>query len=96
LTNLKVDGGMTVNNLLMQFQSNLLGIELTRPKIAETTALGVAYAAGLAIEFWQNLEELKNNWQEDKSWQSNMTDEERQQLFQKWQKAIEKSLNWEE
>ena len=96
LMNLKVDGGMTVNNLLMQFQADLLDIELTRPKITETTALGVAYAAGLAVGFWQNVEELENNWQKDKSWQSNMTDKKRQQFLQKWQKAVKKSLHWEE
>ncbi len=75
LTSLRVDGGMVHNHLLMQFQSDILGVPVVRPKISETTALGAAYAAGLAVGFWDNMEDLRNNWQIDQSWQPEMDEE---------------------
>jgi glycerol kinase len=94
LAELKVDGGMTKNNLLMQFQADILGIPVVRPRIAETTALGAAYAAGLAVGFWANLDELREIWQEDARFDPQMNDEERQSRLAVWKKAVSKSLNW--
>jgi glycerol kinase len=93
---LKVDGGMVVNELLMQFQADLLNVPVIRPKITETTALGAAYAAGLAVHFWDNIEELKTNWEIDKRWQPQMSAENRQQLYREWLKAVERTFNWVE
>ena len=81
LRSLKVDGGMVQNELLMQFQADILQVPVTRPKIAETTALGAAYAAGLAVGFWTNLEELRRNWQADQTWQPRMDEDRRERLF---------------
>ncbi|KEP73965.1 glycerol kinase, partial [Microbacterium sp. SUBG005] len=78
LAELKVDGGMTANDALMQFQADILGVPVVRPVVAETTALGAAYAAGLAVGFWDNLDDLRANWQEDKRWEPNMDDGERE------------------
>jgi glycerol kinase len=94
LTTLKVDGGMVYNNLLMQFQSDVLGFPVIRPQVAETTALGAAYAAGLATGFWQNLEELRNNWQIDRVWQPKMETTERDRYYTLWKKAVTKTFNW--
>lgn len=94
LSTLKVDGGMVVNDLLMQFQADILGVPVVRPRIAETTALGAAYAAGLAEGFWQSTEELKSNWSKDKQWDPQMEESERTQLYAKWKKAVEKTLSW--
>ena len=91
---LKVDGGMVVNEFLMQFQSDILGIPVIRPKIKETTALGAAYAAGLAIGFWKNKEELKANWSEDKRWVVKMDKKERKKLFKGWLKAVKRTFGW--
>jgi len=91
---LKVDGGMVKNELLMQFQADIIGKEVVRPVVTETTAMGAAYAAGLHIGFWRSVEELKQNWQVDKTWKPMMTDEERQILLSKWQKAINRSSGW--
>jgi glycerol kinase len=96
LKSLKVDGGMVHNNLLMQFQANILGVPVVRPKVAETTALGAAYAAGLAVGFWDNLDDLRSNWQIDKTWQPEMESDHRQQLFNQWKKAVERTFNWVE
>jgi glycerol kinase len=92
---LKVDGGMCVNELLMQFQADLLGVEVVRPQITETTALGAAYAAGLAVGFWKNLDELKQRWRHDKSWHPRMSPAERARLCARWSTAVERSLGWE-
>lgn len=94
LKSLKVDGGMTVNDLLMQFQADLLNVPVVRPKVVETTALGAAYAAGLAIGYWSDTDELMTNWQVDKTWQPQMDDTLRNLLYNNWLKAVQKSLNW--
>ncbi len=96
IKSLRVDGGMTVNELLMQFQSDILGVEVIRPKMIETTALGAAYAAGLAVGYWDNFEDLKENWGIDKKWQSEMQEPERVKSYSGWKKAIERSLDWED
>jgi glycerol kinase len=94
LTELKVDGGMIANNLLMQFQADILGVPVIRPVVAETTALGAAYAAGLAVGFWANLDELRSNWQEDSRWEPQMDDAERERQLRNWKKAVTKTLDW--
>ena len=94
LTELKVDGGMVVNETLMQFQADILGVDVVRPKVAETTALGAAYAAGLAVGYWENDEDITNNWGEDKRWTPNMDDAERERLYRNWKKAVTKTLDW--
>lgn len=91
---LKVDGGMVVNDLLMQFQADILGVPVVRPKVAETTALGAAYAAGLAVGFWNNLDDLRRNWQVDHAWQPRMPESDRQKLYQGWLKAVDRTYNW--
>ncbi|MEI8132417.1 MAG: glycerol kinase GlpK [Leptolinea sp.] len=94
LKNLKVDGGMVVNELLMQFQADMLNVPVTRPKVAETTALGAAYAAGLAVGFWSSLEELRSKWSVDKTWKPNMEISQRERLYSGWKKAITRSFDW--
>lgn len=94
LRELRVDGGMTRNNLLMQFQADILGVPVVRPKVIETTALGAAYAAGLAVGHWSGLEELREHWSEDRRWEPAMTDAERARLLRMWEKAVSKSLDW--
>jgi glycerol kinase len=94
LTSLRVDGGMAVNELLMQFQADLLGVEVVRPKISETTALGAAYAAGLAVGFWPDQDALRKNWQLDRVWQPKMPIAQRDECCRQWKKAIERSLGW--
>jgi glycerol kinase len=94
LTALKVDGGMVYNDLLMQFQSDILGVPVVRPKVAETTALGAAYAAGLAVGFWNSLEDLKSNWQIDHTWHPLMRAATRESLYKDWRKAVERTFNW--
>ncbi|MCS5733410.1 glycerol kinase GlpK [Herbiconiux daphne] len=94
LTELKVDGGMIGNNLLMQFQADILDVPVVRPVVAETTALGAAYAAGLAVGFWANLDELRANWQEDSRWTPEMDDAERDRLYRNWKKAVTKTFDW--
>jgi glycerol kinase len=91
---LRVDGGATVNDTLMQFQSDILRIPLVRPKILETTALGAAYLAGLAVGFWKNTDEIKSQWQVDKRFEPQMSEDEAQSLLHKWNKAVEKSKGW--
>lgn len=93
---LRVDGGATANNFLMQFQADLLGCEIKRPKIIETTAIGAAYLAGLAMGFWKNQEELQQLWEADQSFKPNMEAEKRDQLIHFWHKAVERSKNWVE
>jgi glycerol kinase len=92
LRSLKVDGGMVVNELLMQFQSDLLDLPVVRPKIIETTALGAAYAAGLAVGYWRDLDELRADWQEDRTWRPTMPATERERLYAGWKKAVERSF----
>ena len=94
ITTLKVDGGMVANELLMQFQSDILDVPVIRPKVAETTALGAAYAAGLAVGFWSGEDDIRTNWAEDKRWTPAMEPAERDRLYAKWKKAVERTLNW--
>jgi glycerol kinase len=91
---LKVDGGVTVNNLCMQLQADILGVPVSRPVVAETTALGAAYAAGLAVGFWSNTDELRANWNESRRWIPEWSDEERATGYAGWQKAVQRSLDW--
>jgi glycerol kinase len=94
LTALKVDGGMVYNELLMQFQADILDVPVIRPKVAETTALGAAYAAGLAVGFWKDYDELRANWGIDKQWKPSMSAENRNSLFASWKKAVTKTFDW--
>ena len=94
LKHLKVDGGMVLNELLMQFQSDILNVPIIRPTVIETTALGAAYAAGLATGFWNSTKDLKKNWSQDKRWEPAMAEENRKKLYSSWLKAIEKSFGW--
>ncbi|NLS08599.1 glycerol kinase GlpK [Nesterenkonia sp. MY13] len=94
LTELKVDGGMVVNDLLMQFQADILGVDVVRPEVFETTALGAAYAAGLATEYWASTEELSQNWREGARWSPAMDPEDRQQRLAEWKKAVTRSFDW--
>jgi glycerol kinase len=96
LSRLKVDGGMVANDTLMQFQSDLLGIPVIRPAITEITALGAAYAAGLAVGFWKDINELKRLWQANQDWQPVMPSSQRETLFAGWKKAVTKSFDWME
>ena len=91
---LRVDGGMVVNELLMQFQSDMLSIPVVRPKVAETTALGAAYAAGLAVGFFKNTDEVVANWAVGRRWEPKMEDATREQLYKFWKKAVERSFDW--
>ena len=93
---LKVDGGMIENQLLMQFQSDILGVEVIRPKIAETTALGAAYAAGLAVGFWASLDDLRKNWQIAHTWKPQMDAATRASLYKGWLKAVTRTFDWVE
>ena len=94
LTGLKVDGGMVVNELLMQFQADILGIPVIRPEVVETTVLGAAYAAGLAVGFWRSPEDLLTYWKADREWKPQMAEEERQRLYGRWLKAVQRTLDW--
>ena len=94
LTELKVDGGMVANEALMQFQADILDVPVIRPVVAETTALGAAYAAGLAVGFWKDLDELRANWKEDRRWEPSMDAAERDRLLRNWAKAVSKTLDW--
>ena len=94
LTTLKVDGGMVVNDLLMQFQADILNVPVVRPRVAETTALGAAYAAGLAVGYWKNFAELRANWGIGRQWQPDMPEETRLKLYSGWKKAVTRTLNW--
>ena len=94
LTELKVDGGMVVNDLLMQFQADMLGVDVVRPEVAETTALGAAYAAGLAVGYWESTDQITANWAEDRRWTPQMPTSERDRLFRNWRKAVARTLDW--
>ncbi len=91
---LRSDGGMVANEFLMQFQSDILDVPVVRPKISETTALGVAYVAGLAVGYWSGAQELRRNWAEDRRWVSGMEEKERSELYASWQKAVTRSFDW--
>ncbi|MET0492320.1 MAG: glycerol kinase GlpK [Actinoplanes sp.] len=91
---LKVDGGITVNSLCMQIQADVLGVAVSRPVVAETTALGAAYAAGLAVGFWKSTDELRENWNESQRWQPAWTDEQRETGYGRWKKAVQRTLDW--
>ena len=93
---LKVDGGMVMNEFLMQFQADIIDTEVVRPKNIETTALGAAYAAGLSAGFWDSLNELKEQSTVDKVWKPKMGEDERKQLYSDWNRAVERTYNWEE
>jgi glycerol kinase len=96
LTSLKVDGGMVYNELLMQFQADVLDVPVIRPTVAETTSLGAAYAAGLAVGFWSEVEDLRANWGKDKEWQPQMDAGEREKEYRFWKKAVTKTFDWVE
>jgi glycerol kinase len=91
---LKVDGGVTANELCMQIQADVLGVPVSRPVVAETTALGAAYAAGLAVGFWKDTDELRTNWNESKQWQPQWSQEQRDEGYARWKKAVERTLDW--
>jgi glycerol kinase len=91
---LRVDGGVTANQLCMQMQADVLGVPVSKPVVAETTALGAAYAAGLAVGFWKSTDELEQNWNEDRRWQPEWTDEQRTEGYAGWQKAVGRTLDW--
>jgi len=93
---LRVDGGAVVNNLLMQFQADILGVPVQRPKVAETTALGAAYLAGLAVDFWSSEQELAEHWAIDRTFEPKMSKDQRDKLYSDWKRAVERSRNWEQ
>jgi glycerol kinase len=94
IAELRVDGGGTINNSLMQFQSDILNTKVIRPKITETTALGAAYLAGLAVGYWKNIDEIKKQWQVDKEFSPTMKDDKRNELVSGWQRAVKAAINW--
>jgi glycerol kinase len=94
IAELRVDGGATVNNSMMQFQSDILNTKVIRPKVTETTALGAAYLAGLAVGYWKNIDEIKEQWQVDKTFSPSMTDEKRNELVKGWQRAVNAAIAW--
>ena len=94
LIEMRVDGGITANELCMQMQADIMGIEITRPLIGETTALGAAYVAGLAVGFWSDTDELRKQWQLSRRWKPTSTEQSRSNGYYQWKKAIERTLNW--
>ncbi len=94
LSELKVDGGMVVNELLMQFQADILDVPVVRPQVTETTALGAAYAAGLAVGYWSGLDDLRANWIEGGRWVPSMAGATRERLFGQWKKAVTRTFDW--
>jgi len=94
ISTLRADGGMVVNALLMQFQADILDVPVLRPRTIETTALGAAYAAGLAVGYWHDLEDLAANWAVTETWTPTMTDQHRKGLLASWRKAVSLSFNW--
>ncbi|HEY8498653.1 MAG TPA: FGGY-family carbohydrate kinase, partial [Limnochordales bacterium] len=94
LTGLKVDGGMVANELLMQFQADILGVPVIRPTVAETTALGAAYAAGLAVGVWEDLAELRRLWKEGKRWLPTWDESRRDAAYRGWLKAVQRCMDW--
>ena len=94
LTSLRVDGGMVVDELLMQLQADAIGVPVVRPKVAETTALGAAYAAGLAVGVWSDPSELRANWAVDKTWEPSLPEADRERAYATWKRAVERTLDW--
>jgi glycerol kinase len=94
LTALKVDGGMTANALLMQFQADVLDVPVVRPAVTETTALGAAYAAGLAVGFWPDVATLRAQWRKDAEWTPAMAADKRAAEYRQWKKAVARTLDW--
>ena len=94
LHELRVDGGAAASDFLMQFQADLLGYPVVRPKVLETTALGAAYAAGLAVGLWSGLDDLRANWHEGKRWRPTISLAERERKMRLWRKAVQRSLDW--
>jgi glycerol kinase len=94
LNKLKVDGGMVANELLMQFQSDILNVPVIRPSVTETTALGAAYAAGLAVGYWSDFDDLRKNWSVDKTWEPGMDRDQRLNGIKGWKKAVTKTFDW--
>jgi len=91
---LRVDGGVTANELCMQIQADVVGVDVSRPVVAETTALGAAYAAGLAVGFWSDTDALRANWNEDRRWTPQWDDEQRAAGHAQWNKAVDRTLDW--
>jgi glycerol kinase len=96
LSELRVDGGASLNGLLMQFQSDILNVPVVRPKVSETTALGAAYLAGLATGFWESREQISEQWQVDARFEPNMDEQCKSTLVHGWKKAVQRSKDWEE
>ena len=96
LQSLKVDGGMVFDDLLMQFQADILNVPVIRPTVAETTSLGAAYAAGLATHFWDKLDDLRANWGVDRRWEPAMDEFTREKLYKGWLKAVTRTFDWVE
>ena len=94
MSEMRVDGGITANSLCMQMQADIMGIDISRPLITETTALGAAYAAGLAVNFWSSIDELRTQWQESLRWSATSTPADREVGYAQWKKAVERTLNW--
>jgi len=94
LKTLRVDGGASKNNFLMQFQADILNVPVERPKVNETTALGAAYLAGLAVGYWESMEQIESQWQLDRKFVSNMDEKEREELYKGWRKAVERAKGW--
>ena len=94
LTELKVDGGMVTNETLMQFQADILGVPVVRPQVAETTALGAAYAAGIAVGFWEGEQDVIDNWAEGKRWEPQLDEAERERTYRLWKKAVTRTFDW--
>lgn len=96
LEDLKVDGGASINNFLMNFQADILGVSVHRPKIIETTALGAGFLAGLAVGFWNDIEELEDKWSEEQAFYPTMDEEKKEKLYKRWKKALTKAMDWED
>lgn len=96
LAELKVDGGAAANNFLMEFQADILGTKVRRPVVLETTALGAAYLAGLAVGFWESKEEIKGKWILDQEFVPNMEEKEKEKKYRGWKKAVSRAREWEE
>src|SRR5262249_31332796 len=96
LASLRVDGGMIANELLMQFQGDILNRDVVRPKVAETTALDAAYTAGLAVGYFKRMEELRADWQADRTWKPSLDEAKREKLYREWKKAVTRSFDWAE
>ncbi len=96
LTALKVDGGMVYNDTLMQFQADVLGVPVIRPQVAETTALGAAYAAGLAVGFWKSEDDIRENWAMDKTWEPDPNSKASTENYRMWKKAVTRTFDWVE